>query len=254
LLFFLGALRDAGAARVTAVVPYLAYARKDAKTQPRDPVTTRYVAQLFEAMGVDRVVTLEVHNLAAYQNAFRCRSEHLHPTRLFASHFAPLVRDAPRLAVVSPDPGGFKRAERLRRVLAATLGREVELAFFEKARAKGVMTGGRLVGAVEGAAAIIVDDLIGTGGTLLHAAQACRASGARRVYAAAAHGLFVGDANRALADPALDQVVITDTVEPFRLDPAVARDKLVVVPVAALIAEAVERLHQGGSLTELLEG
>src|SRR5512144_1688636 len=77
LLFFIGALRDASAARVTAVVPYLAYARKDRKSKSRDPVTTRYVAELFEAVGVDRIVTLDVHNLAAYQNAFRCRADHL---------------------------------------------------------------------------------------------------------------------------------------------------------------------------------
>jgi ribose-phosphate pyrophosphokinase len=84
LLFFLGALRDAAAARVTAVVPFLCYARKERKTKPRDPVTTRYVAALFEAVGVDRVVTLEVHDLAAFQNAFRCRTEHLDARRTFA--------------------------------------------------------------------------------------------------------------------------------------------------------------------------
>jgi len=77
LLFFLGALRDASAARVTAVVPYLCYARKDRKSQPRDPVTTRYVAELFEAVGTDCILTMDVHNLAAYQNAFRCRADHL---------------------------------------------------------------------------------------------------------------------------------------------------------------------------------
>ena len=77
LLFFIGALKDAAAARVTALVPYLCYARKDRKTKPRDPVTTRYLAALFEAVGTDGIVTLDVHNLAAYQNAFRCRTEHL---------------------------------------------------------------------------------------------------------------------------------------------------------------------------------
>ncbi|HMA31526.1 MAG TPA: ribose-phosphate pyrophosphokinase-like domain-containing protein, partial [Casimicrobiaceae bacterium] len=85
LLLFLGALRDASAARVTAVVPYLAYARKDRKSKSRDPVSTRYVAQLFEAVGADCVVTLDVHNLAAFQNAFRCRSENLEANPLFVS-------------------------------------------------------------------------------------------------------------------------------------------------------------------------
>src|SRR5215510_203786 len=90
-LFFLGALRDASAERVTAVVPYLCYARKDRKSKPRDPVTTRYVASLFEAMGVDRALTMDTHNLAAFQNAFRIRTDHLEPKNLFVDYFAPSV-------------------------------------------------------------------------------------------------------------------------------------------------------------------
>ena len=88
-LFFLGAMRDASAESVTAVVPYLCYARKDKKSKPRDPVTTRYVAGLFKAMGVDRVVTLDAHNLAAFQNAFRIRTDNLEAKRLFVEHFIP---------------------------------------------------------------------------------------------------------------------------------------------------------------------
>lgn len=253
LLFFLGALRDAGAARVTAVLPYLAYARKDARTQPRDPLNTRYVAQLLEAVGIDRIVALEVHNLSAFQNAFRCRAEHVHPTRLFASYFAERLGAEARVTVVSPDPGGYKRAERLRRALAAALGRAVELAFLEKARGGGVMSGGRLVGEVRDATAIIVDDLISTGGTLAHAARTARAAGAQRVYAAAAHGVFVGAAAANLAEPALERIIVTDSVPP-RLPEGPARGKLEVLPVAGLLAQAIERLHGGGSLTELLEG
>lgn len=253
LLFFLGAVRDAGAARVTAVVPYLGYARKDAKTQPRDPVTTRYVAALFEAVGADRVVTLDVHNLAAFQNAFRCRTEHLDTSALFAHHFADLLRDEKHVVVVSPDAGGVKRAERLRRALGRLRQCELPLALMEKARGKGVLTVGRLVGDVAGSAAVIVDDLVSTGGTLAHTARACRAAGARRVFAAAAHGLFVGDAGRVLAADDLEKIVVTDTVPPFRLAPERARNKLTVVSVAGLFAEAIQRLHEGGSLVDLLE-
>ncbi len=253
LLFFLGCLRDAGAARVTAVLPYLAYARKDAKTQPRDPVTTRYVAQLFEAVGPDCVVALDVHNPAAFQNAFRCRTEHLTTTRLFAEHFAARLRDAPRAAVVSPDAGGVKRAERLRQTLAHTLGREIGLGFLEKARAKGVMRGGRLVGEVDGATVVILDDMIGTGGTLAHAAGACKAAGAVRVYAAATHGLFVGDTTTLLGANEIESIVVTDSVPPFRLAPEVVARRLTVLPVAPLFAEAIRRLHTDGSLVELLE-
>lgn len=104
LLFFIGALKDASAARVTAVVPYLAYARKDRKSKPRDPVTTRYVAALFEAVGTDAVVTMDVHNLAAFQNAFRCPTENLEANPLFVEHFAALLNErAP--VIVSPDAG-----------------------------------------------------------------------------------------------------------------------------------------------------
>src|ERR1019366_3171875 len=91
LLFFLGALKDASAGRLTAIVPYLAYARKDRKSKARDPVTTRYVATLFEAVGTDCVVTLDVHNLAAFQNAFRCRTDHLEAGALFVDRLVPLV-------------------------------------------------------------------------------------------------------------------------------------------------------------------
>ncbi len=252
LLFFIGALRDASARSVTAVVPYLAYARKDAKTQTRDPVTTRYVAQLFEAAGTDRVVTMDVHNLAAFQNAFHCRTDHLEATKLFVAHFAAQLKEEIRITVVSPDIGGMKRAERFRQALSRRLNRELNTAFLEKSRAKGVMRGGRIVGDVTGTA-IIIDDLISTGGTLLHAASACRESGASKVYAAATHGVFVGAANRLLSGTELDQVVVTDTIPPFRLDPELARKKLTVVSAAPLFAEAIRRIHSGGSLVELLE-
>jgi ribose-phosphate pyrophosphokinase len=251
LLFFLGAVRDAGAARVTAVLPYLAYARKDTRTQPRDPLTTRYVAQLIEAVGVDRVVTLDVHNVAAFQNAFRCRVEHLEAAPVFAAHFAASLPADARVVVVSPDIGGIKRAERLRAALGRALGREADGAFLEKARGKGVLRGGRLVGEVDGAHVVIVDDLISTGGTLAHAARVCRTAGAVGVQAAAAHGLFVGNAAEVVADAALDRLVVTDSVPPFRLPPELVARKLVVLSVAERIAAAILRLHTGGSLVEL---
>jgi ribose-phosphate pyrophosphokinase len=252
LLFFLGALRDAAAGRITAVIPYLAYARKDRKTQTRDPVTTRYVAALIEALGVDRVVTLDVHNLVAYQNAFRCVAEHLDANALFAAYLAPLLEAERKIAVVSPDVGGIKRADRFRQALERALPRELSMAFVEKARARGVLSLGRLAGDVEGSTAIIIDDMIGTGSTLAHAAGACRQQGARQVLAAASHGLFVGNANETLAGTELDRIIVTDSIPPFRLDPALVARKLVVLSVAGLFAEAIRRLHSGGSLVELL--
>jgi ribose-phosphate pyrophosphokinase len=253
LLFFIGALQDASAAHVTAVIPYLCYARKDRKTKPRDPVTTRYLAALFEAVGTARILTMEVHNLAAYQNAFRCPTEHLETHKLFVDYFAPLLRDKAAV-VISPDIGGLKRAEAFRNALSKATGREAASAFLEKHRSAGIVSGEAIVGEIAGKVAVIVDDLISTGTTIQRAAKACRELGARTVYVAAAHGLFVGQANRVVADESCEQIVVTDTVPPFRLDPGIVRDKLVVLGAAALFAEAIERIHGGGSIVDLLEG
>lgn len=251
LLFFIGALKDAAAARVTALVPYLCYARKDKKTKPRDPVTTRYVAALFESVGTDGIVTLDVHNLAAYQNAFRCRTEHLEAKRLFVDYFTVRLGDAP-VAVISPDIGGVKRAEAFREALSHVLAREVPLAVMQKERSAGVVSGGGLVGDVAGRVVIVLDDLISSGTTLVRAAAAARANRATRVLAAATHGLFAGDANVRLADTALDQVVVTDTVSSWRVTAPEVRRKLVTLDAAPLFAEAARRIHEGGSIVELL--
>ena len=251
LLFFLGAVRDAGAARVTAVVPYLAYGRKDRRTKPHDPVTTRYVAQLMEAVGTDAVVTLEVHNLVAFENAFRCRAVHLDGRAVFAPLLAGL--EGP-LVVASPDPGGVKRAQLFREHLEWRLGREVGGAFMEKRRSSGVVSGDLLVGEVAGATVVVVDDLISSGGTMLRAAEACLARGASRVLAVAAHGLFTGRAAEAISSPALWRTLVSDTVPPFRLPPALVGSRVEVVEAAPLLAEAIRRLHAGGSITDLVEG
>jgi ribose-phosphate pyrophosphokinase len=251
LLFFIGALKDAAAARVTALVPYLCYARKDRKTKPRDPVTTRYVAQLFEAVGADRVVTVDVHNLAAYQNAFRCGTDHLEAKRLFVEYVGPRLAGA-EVTVVSPDAGGVKRADAFREALAHALGRDVRLAIMEKYRSAGVVSGTSLVGDVTGRVALLIDDLISTGTTLARTAAACHEQGAVRVIAAATHGVFTGEANSRLAEPAIGELVVTDTIPPFRVtDPAV-RKKLVTLQAAPLFAEAARRIHDGGSIVDLL--
>lgn len=252
LLFFLGAVRDAGAARVTAVVPYLAYARKDRRTKWRDPVTLRYVAQLLEAVGTDAVMTLDVHNQAAFDNAFRCRADHLDSRALFAPLLAALAGDAP-VVVASPDPGGVKRAQLFRESFERLLGRPVGAAFAEKRRTGGVVSGDLLVGEVAGASVIVVDDLISTGGTMRRCAQACLAHGAVRVLAVAAHGLFTGDAAAAIASPALARTFVSDTVPPFRLPPDLLGRCVEVVSAAPLFAEAIRRLHEGGSINDLLE-
>jgi ribose-phosphate pyrophosphokinase len=253
LLFFLGALRDSAATRVTAVVPYLAYARKDRRSKPRDPVTTRYVAELLEAVGTHCVVTLDVHNLAAYQNAFRCRTEHLEAAPLLVAHAAPLLRGED-VTVVSPDAGGIKRADAFRQRLAAALGRPVAAAFAEKYRSSGVVSGHALVGDVAGKVAVIVDDLISAGTTVARAAGACHERGASRVLAVASHGVFADAANAVLGASDVERIVVTDTIVPWRVKDERLAAKLTVVSAAGLFAEAIRRLHTGGSLVELSGG
>jgi len=253
LLFFLGALRQGGARHITAAIPYLAYARKDRQTKTRDPVTTRYMAELLEAAGADAVVTLDVHNIVAFQNAFRIPAWHLDTRRLFLVNLLPTLGDG-TLVVASPDPGGVKRAQLFREMLESRLQRPVGGAFMEKRRSAGVVSGNLLVGEVQSATAIVVDDMISSGGTMLRAAEALLAEGATQIIALAGHGLFTGGAAEALERPEIDRWLVTDTIPPFRLPPGLAAKRLEIVGAAPLFAEAIHRLHENGSLVELLEG
>ena len=244
LLFFCGALKDAGAERVTAITPYLCYARKDRRTKMNDPIITRYVAAIFEAVGVDRVIALEVHNVAAFENAFRCPTLHIEIAPLLAAHFARLLRGE-RVVAVSPDAGGAKRAEQFRQALEHLTKQDVGSAYMEKFRSSGIVTGALLTGDVRGKTAVIVDDLISTGGTLVRAAQACRSAGAARVFAAAAHGLFVRGATELFAAPEIDGIIATDTIPAFRVTAEAAMQRLTVLDVSDMIARSVAACHEG---------
>lgn len=250
LLFFIGALKDAGAARVTAFTPYLCYARKDRRTKPNDPVTTRYVASLFEAVGTDAVVTLDVHNPAAFENAFRCPTVALTAAPLFLDYVKALKDEA--LCVVSPDPGGTKRADIFHEALEAARGQPVGKAFADKRRSGGIVSGDLFVGEVKDATALVIDDLVSTGGTLLRAARAARKAGAKRVLALVTHGLFMPGAEVALLDPAIDRIVVTDSVPPWNPLSEKAQAKVDVVTAAPLFAECIRRLHGGETLTDLM--
>lgn len=243
LLFLVGALKDHGAARVTAVLPYLCYARKDRRTQPQDPVTSRYVAALFEAVGTDRVMAIQVHNEAAFDNSFRIWARHIETTDLFADHFAALARREPVVAI-SPDAGGTKRVERFRRALERKTGRSIENGFIEKYRSGGIVTGGALIGEVRNRTAIILDDLIATGGTIFRAASACRAAGATRVVAAATHGLFSQQTKAFFASDLLDEIVITDSVPIGNGDKTATRQPT-ILSTAPLVAAAIGQAHAG---------
>jgi ribose-phosphate pyrophosphokinase len=203
-------------------------------------------------VGADRIVTLDVHNPSAFQNAFRCESIHLDTRRLFVPVIARLAAGRP-VTVVSPDPGGVKRAQLLREAYEAETGAPAEFALLEKRRSRGIVSGDLFAGEVDGRAAFVVDDMISTGGTVLRAAEACRERGASAVYALAAHGLFAPAAERLLEPGALDGVVVTDSVAaPARLAGRLAPGRLEVVPLAPLMAGAIACLRGNGSLSDLL--
>lgn len=250
LLFFISTLKDCGAGRVTAIIPYLCYARKDRRTKARDPITIRYVASLLEASNVDRIVTIDVHNLQAYQNAFRCQTEHLEAQKIFVSYFQGILPSDAEVVVMSPDIGGVKRAEKFRDRLADGLSRQVGFAFMEKIRSKDVVRGEAVVGDVKGKSVIIFDDLINSGSTIARAAAACERSGALDVYGVATHGVFTSSVKYTLKEKALKSIIVTNTVSP---SDTYQNGKLVVLDAAPLFAETIRRLSTAGSLVSLME-
>jgi ribose-phosphate pyrophosphokinase len=247
LLFFVGALKDAGAAHITAVVPYLAFWRKDRRTKPRDPVTTRYVARLLEAVGVDAIASLDVHSPAAFDNAFGVGKEHFTAAPLFAEHFAPVARGAAKLVVLSPDAGGIGRAQTFAALLAERAGRPVGAAFVEKHRSEGRVSGELFAGDVDGATVIVYDDLIATGTTIARAAAACAARGARSIHAAATHAVLTPGAASVLAQARLDSLVVCDSVGDVRRRCEGVRAPLHVLDSTQIFASAIERWRADGA-------
>ena len=246
LLFFIGALKDAGASRVTACLPFLAYSRKDRRTQPGDPVINRYVATLFEAMRTDRVVVLDVHNEAAFDNAFRCESLRIDAIEPFAEFLSRniQVRDA---VVASPDIGGVKRAQRFRDVLAAKLNADVGFAFMEKRRERGVVSGQILTGEVQDRDLVIFDDMISSGTTILRAALAAKRAGARRVIVMATHPALQPEAVQLWQDDAIESVIVSDSIalpNAFRTFPT---NKLQICSLAPLFAQTISMLARPSS-------
>jgi ribose-phosphate pyrophosphokinase len=256
LLFLLLGLRDAGAGSRVAVVPYFPFARKDRRTQVRDPVTSRYVAELLEAAHSDCIISLDVHNPAAFDNAFRVPTIHLTALPLMADHFARLEAAAEaRLCIVSPDIGGIKRAQIFRELLAARSGREVELAFIEKRRAKGHVSGGGLAGDVAGRTVIILDDLCATGATLIRAAETCRRAHATVSHIAVTHTPVAAGLEALLAAEPITSITVTDSVGtavPTARRPS-PPGKLVTLAVAPLIGQALRRMTRCEAVSPLLE-
>lgn len=256
LLLFLATLKDHGARRVIAVIPYLAYARKDERTQAWDPVSLRVVAQLFETVGADGVVALEVHNGAAFDNAFRVRARRLDGHRVFDLWVTQRMKgeaDPGRTVswtLASPDPGGVKRALRWREVLHAHTQIDLGFAMVDKRRSLGQLTGGLIVaGEVQGRWVILLDDLVSTGRTAAMAAAALRQAGAIGVIFVVTHAMLSLQAKDHLASPDIDQILWTDSLSPSRvpLDLPWAH-KVTVVSAGALLSKAIEEEFAAASM------
>ena len=240
LLLLIDALRRASAARVTAVIPYYGYAKQEKKTTGREPISAKLVANLIRTAGANRVLTMDLH-APAIEGFFDIPVDHLQAGPLLAEHMREYNLPSP--VVVSPDAGGVGRANSFRERIAA------ELAIIAKQRPQpDVAEVLEMVGVVEGRTAVIVDDMISTGGTLAEAARALKERGALEVYACATHGIFAGDAPGIIAKSMLVETVVTNTI-PLPEDCADARIR--VISVAPLFAEAIMRIHKDLSLSAL---
>ena len=242
LLFFIGALTDAGAGRVTAIIPYLAYSRKDKRTKARDPITTRYLATALQSVGTDRVVTMDIHNLAAFENSFRCPTVNLDTTRLFADYF--YASEADFDSIVAPDFGAIKPTRHFVHVYTQVSGRILEFAVMDKRRSEGRVSSSGLIGAT-GKHVLIVDDMIGGGTTLCRATEACLEAGAERITAVATHGLFQNGAPGLFEQSGIETIAVTDTVAIENLGlPAQALSRLQTIGSAEIFARCIEDLRR----------
>jgi ribose-phosphate pyrophosphokinase len=241
LMFFIGALKDAGAASVTAIAPYLAYSRKDVRTKSRDPVTTRYLATALQSVGTDRVVTMDVHSIVAFENSFRCPTVNLEATELFVDYLYRSVGDKAD-SIVAPDHGAIKAGRVFADAYAEVSGRTLSFAVMDKRRSEGVVSGTGLIGAV-GRHVLIVDDMIGSGTTLCRATDACLEAGADGVSVCATHGLFQEGAPALFAQPGIESIAVTDSVAIERLgltDELLAR--IDSVETAGVLAKCIREL------------
>lgn len=238
LLILMDAFKRASAARITAVIPYFGYARQDRKARSRDPISAKLVADLLTTAGADRIVTMDLH-APQIQGFFNIPVDNLLGGPVLAPYFAPRVAEG-EYTVVSPDLGSVTRA----RNFAARL--DCPIAIVDKRRQRAnVSEVMHVIGEVEGRHVILVDDMIDTAGTLCNAAAALMAHGARSVVAAATHAVLSGPAVQRIEDSPLEQVVVLDTIPggPEAHPGGIWSNKLTVLPVAPVFAEAIERIY-----------
>ena len=238
LLVIADALKRASARRITAVIPYYGYARQDRKAEPRVPITSKLIANLITASGIDRVLTVDLH-ARQIQGFFDIPVDHLYARPVLLQYFLDLKLHNP--IVVSPDAGGVERARAFAKLLNA------DLAIVDKRRPRpneaAIMN---IIGDVSGRNAIILDDMIDTGGTLTKVADAIKNAGAIKVYAAASHGVLSGQAIEKIQNSSLEEVAITDSI-PHNSD----IPKIKVLSIASLLAEAILRISNDESRSAL---
>ena len=241
LLVMIDALKRASAERITAVIPYYGYGRQDRKHVGRVPISARLVADLIEAAGADRVLAVDLH-AGQIQGFFNIPADNLLADPVFIDYFRSRGLVDEETVILSPDLGAVKRA----RGIAAGLG--LPLAIVEKRRTSATQVETyTLIGEVEGKRAIIVDDIIATGGTVHRALELLRKGQAREVYGAFTHGVFAGDVLDRLAGfPLLKKIIVTNTIPPN--SPSVE-----VVSIGELLSKAIARIHREESISELLE-
>jgi ribose-phosphate pyrophosphokinase len=244
LLIMINAARLASAKRITAVIPWYFYSRQDKKSRPREPISARLVADMLEAAGADRVLTMDLH-AGQVQGFFRIPVDHMTAVPMFAQY----VRDlslAPPVAVVSPDTGRTKLAGKFAEMIGG------DLVVLNKERpAHNVARVTALIGDVEGKVALMTDDVIDTAGTLTAGATALKEAGAVKVYACATHGLFNGPALERIANSAIDKLVVTDTVP---VDPRTKPDKVEVLSIAGILAETISNVFADDSVSAIFAG
>jgi ribose-phosphate pyrophosphokinase len=242
MLLMIDALKRASARRITAVIPYYGYAKQEKKTAGREPISAKVVANVLATAGANRVLTIDLH-APAIEGFFDIPVDHLRAAPILVEHFRELDRDD--IVVVSPDAGGVGRANDFRQRLGAPL------AIIAKQRPRpDVAEILEMVGDVRGKTAIIVDDLISTGGTIAEAAHVLTERGAVDVRACATHAVFADGALDVLMDSELSELVITDTVP---LPHGTSDPRVTIVSVAPLMAESIRRIHENRSVSELFD-
>ena len=242
LLIMLDAFRRSSAKRITAVIPYYGYARKDRKDKPRVPISSKLISNLITEAGADRVLLMDLH-ASQIQGFFDIPADHLFAAPVLVGHFQNL--DLQNLTVVAPDPGGVERA----RAYAKRL--DAELAIIDKRRDAdrlGEVEVLHVVGDVEGRSAIIVDDMIDTAGTLVKAAEAIKRNGAETVLASATHAVFSGPAVDRIDASPIEEVIVTNTIP---AENACRSTKVKCLSVAGLLAEAIKSTHDETSVSKL---